>query len=51
MDLVLKNCKLVDKNGEHFIKIEDGKITDISKNCQTPYQRQTPTMPSRKKSR
>ncbi len=32
MDLVLKNCKLVDKNGEHFIKIEDGQITDISKN-------------------
>ena len=31
MDLVLKNCKLVDKTGEHFIKIEDGQITDISK--------------------
>lgn len=31
MDLVLKNCKLVDKTGEHYIKIDDGKITDISK--------------------
>ena len=31
MDLVLKNCKLVDKNGEYFIKAENGKITDISK--------------------
>ena len=31
MDLVLKNCKLVDKAGEHYIKIDDGKITDISK--------------------
>ena len=32
MDLVLKNCRLVDKIGEHFIKIENGKISDISKN-------------------
>ena len=31
MDLVLKNCKLVDKIGDHFIKVENGKITDISK--------------------
>ena len=31
MDLVLKNCKLVEELGEYFIKIEDGKITDISK--------------------
>ena len=31
MDLVLKNCKLVGEMGDHFIKIEDGKITDISK--------------------
>ena len=31
MDLVLKNCKLVDEIGEYFIKINDGKITDISK--------------------
>ncbi|MBE6496025.1 MAG: dihydroorotase [Methanobrevibacter thaueri] len=31
MDLVLKNCKLVDRTGEHYIKIDDGKITDISK--------------------
>lgn len=31
MDLVLKNCRLVDKIGEHFIKVENGKITDISK--------------------
>lgn len=32
MDLVLKNCKLVDKTGEYYIKINDGKIADISKN-------------------
>ena len=32
MDLVLKNCKLFDKIGEYHIKIEDGKITEISKN-------------------
>ena len=31
MDLVIKNCKLVDKIGEYFIKIDDGKIVDISK--------------------
>ena len=31
MDLVLKNCKLVDKSGEYYIKTNDGKITDISK--------------------
>ena len=31
MDLVLKNCKLVDMPGEYFIKIDDGKISDISK--------------------
>jgi len=31
MDLVLKNCKLIGENGEYFIKVEDGKITDISK--------------------
>ncbi|WP_405298146.1 dihydroorotase [Methanobrevibacter sp.] len=31
MDLVLKNCRLVDEIGEYFIKINDGKITDISK--------------------
>ena len=31
MDLVLKNCRLADKNGEYFIGIDDGKITDISK--------------------
>jgi len=31
MDLVFKNCKLVDRTGEHYIKIDDGKITDISK--------------------
>ena len=32
MDLVLKNCRFVDKTGEYDIKIEDGKIADISKN-------------------
>jgi dihydroorotase len=32
MDLVLKNCKFVDKIGEYDIKIEDGKIAQISKN-------------------
>ena len=31
MDLVLKNCRLIDEIGEYHIKIEDGKITDISK--------------------
>jgi dihydroorotase len=31
MDLVLKNCKLVDKNGEYFIGTENGKIKEISK--------------------
>ena len=31
MDLVIKNCKLVDEIGEFYIQIEDGKITDISK--------------------
>ncbi|WP_295114359.1 dihydroorotase family protein [uncultured Methanobrevibacter sp.] len=31
MDLVIKNCRLVDKAGEYFIKVNDGKITDISK--------------------
>ena len=31
MDLVLKNCRLVDEIGEYFIKINEGKITDISK--------------------
>ncbi len=32
MDLVIKNCRLVDKSGEFYIKINDGKIEDISKN-------------------
>lgn len=31
MDLVLKNCKLIDRIGEYHIKIQNGKITDISK--------------------
>jgi dihydroorotase len=31
MELVLKNCRLVDKLGEYNIKIENGKISDISK--------------------
>ena len=31
MDLLLRNCRLVDKSGEYFIKIEEGKIADISK--------------------
>ena len=31
MDLILKNCRLADEIGEYFIKIEDGKISDISK--------------------
>jgi len=31
MDLVLKNCRLVDEVGEHFIKVDDRKITEISK--------------------
>ena len=31
MDLVIKNCRLVDRIGEYHIKINDGKITDISK--------------------
>lgn len=31
MDLVLKNCKMVDNAGEYYIKIIDGRIADISK--------------------
>ena len=31
MDGVMKNCRLADRPGEFFIRIEDGKITDISK--------------------
>jgi len=31
MDLVLKNCKLIGKNGDYYIKVDDGKIVDISK--------------------
>ncbi|MCQ2970112.1 dihydroorotase [Methanobrevibacter gottschalkii] len=31
MDLVIKNCKLVNKIGEYSIKVENGKITKISK--------------------
>lgn len=31
MDLVIKNCKLVDEIGEYNIKVENGKITNISK--------------------
>ena len=35
MVLVIKNCRFVDRNGEFNIKIEDGKITDISKKQET----------------
>ena len=31
MDLVIKNCRLVDKPGDYYIGVNDGKITDISK--------------------
>lgn len=31
MDLVIKNCRLVNMLGEYHIKVNDGKITDISK--------------------
>ena len=31
MDLVIKNCRLIDEIGEFYIKIENGKIADISK--------------------
>ena len=31
MDLVIKNCKFVDKAGQFHIKVKEGKITDISK--------------------
>lgn len=31
MDLVIKNCKLVDKDGEYNIAVKDGKIAEISK--------------------
>lgn len=31
MDLVIKNCRLVDETGEFYIKVKDGKIEDISK--------------------
>ena len=32
MDLVIKNCKLIDEIGQYDIKVENGKITEISKN-------------------
>ena len=32
MDLMIKNCKLINEIGEFYIGITDGKITDISKN-------------------
>lgn len=31
MDLIIKNCKLVGKPGQYDIKVENGKIRDISK--------------------
>ena len=31
MDLIIKNCKLIDEAGEFYIKVENGKIADISK--------------------
>lgn len=31
MDLVIKNCKLLNENGEFFIGVNDGKIEKISK--------------------
>ena len=31
MDLVLKNCKLIGEIGDYHIKVDDGKIADISK--------------------
>ena len=31
MDYVIKNCRLVDKPGEYYIQVKDGKIADISK--------------------
>ena len=32
MDLIIKNCKFIDETGEFYIKVENGKIADISKN-------------------
>ncbi len=31
MDFVMKNCRLVDKPGEYYIQVKDGKIAVISK--------------------
>ena len=31
MDLVIKNCRLVDETGDYYIKVDEGKIADISK--------------------
>ena len=31
MDLVLKNCRLGSDTSLYYIKVEDGKISDISK--------------------
>ena len=31
LDLVIKNCKLIDENGEFNIGVDDGKITEITK--------------------
>ena len=30
MDLIIKNCKFIDETGEFYIKVENGKIADIS---------------------
>ena len=32
MATIIKNCKLIDEAGEFYIKVENGKIADISKN-------------------
>ena len=37
MDLVLKNCKLINKNGQYHIKVKDGKISDM--NHETHYKK------------
>lgn len=31
MDLVIKNCRFIDETGEFYIKVENGKIANISK--------------------
>ena len=41
MDFVIKNCRLVDKPGEYYIKVEDGKISLTMKELEDKDQNET----------